>query len=375
MMKDFDEAVWRAALGLLCLLTTALPVLTEAGPQPQDRSPETLFARALIAKGADYTAARDSVIDTGTRAQSYLREVAKSGKSDQERVLAQVLLARIGREAGFRKLETEFHRKVVAWSRTRPPGAPLGWTFDPVSRGIMLQDEVGRAVEQAHPDWSQESELHKALLAYCLGLSVERTAELSPFLLEVLLKGWWGAPTTPGPGAGDGQADLHRYPAADLLGKLKEQRAFPILLALFRSRTEDECMRAHAALGLGYLGDPRALPDLRDAFLAGAKQVSPDIWGNEVARRGYLLGELVREIRRPSAAKAGASLLEFRGPKAVSAWVEWLKSEDTHRRLLAVAFLGEIGGNAAMAPLREAAAADADEDVRRAAQAAIRRGR
>jgi HEAT repeat protein len=223
--------------------------------------------------------------------------------------------------------------------------------------------------------WDQHPREKEIWREYRARLTLEKTDELPLFLLEVLLKGWWGP--VPGDWEAPGWGDVHRYQAVILLGKLKEKRAYEPLLALFQDEKQNEFLRAHAARGLGLLGDPRALPPLREAFLAGAKQVPPEVWQSERARVGLLVYDLINNLIRGIApnwivAEAGLALKQMRGPEAVTAWGEWLKSEDPQRRLLAVDFLREIGDASALPALKEAAANDQNTQVREAAEAAVR---
>ncbi len=177
-----------------------------------------LFA-AIGAKGQDYRRFRDGLLARGAAIRPVLADIAKNGKSWQERVMAGIVLER--------STQPERTRAVVDW-----------WAHTGVYRATS----------------ENLAKLGRALAKQCEG---------TPMLL--VEKIWKGNELRKkgAPGPHDGAW------AADALGWLSESRAVGPLILVLEAEYKDtaELFRvATAARALGKLGDGRAVPSLCRVF-------------------------------------------------------------------------------------------------------------
>ena len=155
------------------------------------------------------------------------------------------------------------------------------------------------------------------------------------------------------------EADLRRqvvsdrYLAALLLGDLRSTAAVPALIAA----TRDSTINYRAAMSLGEVGDPSALPALREMIERFPEQKTwagyalaalGDTQGFEVLKDALLDPQWVR--RREAIWALGKTL----DPEAVPILLPSLRDEHANVRVAAAQELGKIGDPSAVASLRMA---------------------
>jgi HEAT repeat protein len=151
------------------------------------------------------------------------------------------------------------------------------------------------------------------------------------------------------------QVVADRYFAALLLGDLRSEAAVPALIAA----TRDSTINYQAAISLGEIGDPSALPALREMIERFPEQKT---WaGYALAALGDARGFEILEdaladqewVRRREAIWALGKTLD---PQAVPILVPSLRDEHANVRVAAAQELGKIGHPSALPSLRVALA-------------------
>ena len=144
------------------------------------------------------------------------------------------------------------------------------------------------------------------------------------------------------------------------LGSLKDKAAVDALMAIVKNTDEDQIRRLYAADALGKIGDPKALPVLRDMF-AEKEALVRQYAASALARFGLeeVFDSLIQALRDEDAKVREASanaLARSLTPAQAAAAVPVLsfKAENdpvAQVRIASVKALGEIGGDAAMKKL------------------------
>lgn len=182
-----------------------------------------LFA-AIGAEGQDYRRFRDGLLARGAAIRPVLADIAKNGKSWQERVMAGIVLERLA--------EPERIQAIIGW-----------WAH--AGRHRATSENLAK-----------------------LGRALAKECEGTPMLL--VEKIWKGNELR-----NQGVADPHDGAwAADALGWLSESRAVSPLILVLDAQYDDTAQLfrvATAARALGKLGDGRAVPALCRVFALYSK--------------------------------------------------------------------------------------------------------
>ncbi len=165
-----------------------------------------------------------------------------------------------------------------------------------------------------------------------------------------------------------------------VLGELRHAPAYDELAAIVGDRSQEKTWRMYAAESLGRLGDPRAVPLLRELFaeddaLLRAHAASALGRFNEPGVN-ELLEQSLKDSNWRVRSTGIKALAERREKSAVPILVYKARRDPVPRvRLDAIAALGEIGTGEAMDTLRELyASAGASQDIRLAALEALLEG-
>lgn len=254
---------------------------------------EGLFTEAVNNTGRLYAESRDELMDNGLEAVKFLKQKVSSGSSEQERWLAEIILARAENPVQFREVEKSFHEKVMVliyvdpWPKPRymVPGAgprrkgrQLRLLDDPLPHGSMraLEEEVSLGYATAirnHDEFVRIS--NSPLWVHLAG--------------EIFLKGWtapsdvlwqpppprksrsdrYEPPTATGllalvPGGAALEQDDYVMCAMGLLGRLGERRTGPKMLDIMKEKKQNITYRMVAIYALSHLHYEPALPVLLD---------------------------------------------------------------------------------------------------------------
>lgn len=283
-----------AALKTTCVRTVALLLvpLTLAGcavngQKRQMAMFEELFTKAVNNSGQVYAESRDELMDNGLEAVEFLKPKGASGSSEQERWLAEIILARAENPVQFREMEKSFHEKVMVLIYVDPWGKPR-WDPDPGPRHegrLLLPDDP--LPFQSHRTLEEEEGISRAatIRSYYEFVRISKLPLWGHLASEILLKGWtvpadvlWQAPppqksrsgkyeppTATGPlalvpgGAALEQDDYVIY-AMELLGSLGERRTGQKMLDILKDETQNSARRLYATRALGRLHYEAALP-------------------------------------------------------------------------------------------------------------------
>lgn len=156
--------------------------------------------------------------------------------------------------------------------------------------------------------------------------------------------------------------------AAHHLGQLRDSSALEPLVRYLRASHDSEYAHAGAAISLGRLGDPAAVPALKQALQDGREAVRQ--WSAEALGRlgaADAVGALIGALDDPSEqvrAQAARALGRLGSRQAVGPLLDRLGEEAPLVRVQAAAALGALGDALACEGLLEAAAAGEREEVR-----------
>ena len=157
--------------------------------------------------------------------------------------------------------------------------------------------------------------------------------------------------------------------AAELLGRVGNARAVPVLLETVRStRTEDADVREIALRALARIADPRAVPPLAQAFSAAPVWLAPRL-ADILSRHGDpaiepMIAILRRPESSPSRAWAASVLGELRAERAFPLLVDALGDPDEEVRGKSATALGRLGDPRAVPHLLQDLLADPAPFVR-----------
>lgn len=256
---------------------------------------KVLFSRARSTVGTEYAALRKQMLDSDGIAD-FLRATQRSSTDPTDALLAEILRLRIASRNDILKLEQEFHEKVFRVyhdvpSVSHPPQGAIV-TLD----GLLVPGEKTpfdlepKRIEISWGGYAKQAPAHFE------SLRIKQSPLWGPFCLEILLKGWvperkWKdpvgrfsppydpqAPVTepkglgiaPGPlpgtppAFGPSRVKAHEYKcqAMNLMGKLGEQRACPVLFEILSDKAALSIHRATAGIALGRLEHKPSLPVL-----------------------------------------------------------------------------------------------------------------
>lgn len=250
---------------------------------------EGLFTKSVNNTGHVYTESRDELMDNGLEAVKFLKQKVSSGSSEQERWLAEIILARAENPVQFREVEKSFHEKLMAcvyvdfWPKRRSmvPGTRrryLPLPDDPLPFGSM------RALEE-----SMSLDYATAIRNHHEFVRISKSPLWGHLTGEIFLKGWtvpsdflwqpppprksrsdrYEPPTATGmlalvPGGAALEQDDYIMCAMSLLGRLGERRAGPKMLNIMKDMNQNDTYRMFATRALGWLHYEPALPVLLD---------------------------------------------------------------------------------------------------------------
>jgi len=250
---------------------------------------EGLFTKAVNNTGQVYTESRDELQDNGLEAVKFLKQKVSSGSSEQERWLAEIILARAENPVQFRETEKSFHEKVMVLIYVDPWPKPR-WDPDPGPRheGQLL---LTGAPLPFHSNKSLEEEegISRAatIRSYYEFVRISKSPLWRYLAGEIFLKGrtapsdvlWqpppprksrsdrYEPPTATGllalvpAGAALEQDDYVIY-AMGLLGRLGERRAGPKILDIMKNKNQNIAYHMAAIYALSHLHYEPALPVL-----------------------------------------------------------------------------------------------------------------
>ena len=156
---------------------------------------EELFARARDNTAQVYAEARDELLAQGAPAIEFLEKKVRSRAPEQERWLAEIMLARAKEPAEFRDLELSFHKKVlvaryanpVTLSRRRVRIPARGMSLSLHSEVPCADKEHWERITSAAPGGSLDAKLQKEFYEF---LQLSDSPLWKPLASEILLKGW-----------------------------------------------------------------------------------------------------------------------------------------------------------------------------------------
>ncbi|MHC4423447.1 MAG: HEAT repeat domain-containing protein [Planctomycetota bacterium] len=215
---------------------------------------DALFVKARDNTGEVYAEARDELLANGVSAIVFLERKVSSRASEQERWLAEIMLARATKPSEFKELEKSFENKVLMakyndphyfMKRHRPVPAR--------GRALFLATEVPPPLEKKRLE-EREKRLGKHLAEiykkFWEGLQISDSPLWKELASEVLLKGWpeQASGGTPPSRTGrlatvahGGTVVLNEgdyiYQAMVLVGKLGEKRAGVRVLEVLREES------------------------------------------------------------------------------------------------------------------------------------------
>ena len=242
---------------------------------------EELFAQAVSSTGETYVKVRNELLGQGPPAVAFLREKAGSEAPEEDRWLAEIMLARAEHPDEMRALEQDLHDKVLAakWEESWPllHYRERSWRRLPLA-GEPPPDVVYYPWEEPKPKWARKepspqassredmserrSSFDERWRRYWESIRISDSPLWRPLLGEILLKGWIGSVSR-----GNLAEEDYVYQAVCVLGSMEERRAAPRILEVLQDPKQDPHMRAGAAGVLPGLGHPKTL----DAFLALAE--------------------------------------------------------------------------------------------------------
>lgn len=254
---------------------------------------EELFTKAVNNTGQVYAESRDELMDNGLEAVKFLKQKGSSGSSEQERWLAEIMLARAENPVQFREMEKLFHEKLMVRIYIDPWPKPRSWGPDtgPRRKGgqLPLPDDplpLGsrRALEETVP-----LGYATAIRNHYEFVRISKSPLWVHLAGEIFLKGWtapsdvlWQPPppkknrsgkyepsTATGllalvPGGAALEQDDYVVCAMDLLGRLGERRAGAKMLDILKDKNQNNTYCMVAIYALGWLHYEPALPTLLD---------------------------------------------------------------------------------------------------------------
>lgn len=233
---------------------------------------ESLFAKSLGSTEIQYAQFRSAILTRSDQADAFLQQKAKSGATEAEKTLAEILLSRLGHGEEFERLEQEFHEKVwnlkftIDWVRHAPPNR----------NDIRFEGRCGLVTAEEFALWRIGLNTARQMV----NRSPERIERISlsdsvywkPFIEELLMKGWCPTGTISDPQRkptivlppNEIQVELQDYilQAVVLAGKMKLQRTAGRLREMLQDQGSAVDIRACAAVSLGRLSHEQSLPVL-----------------------------------------------------------------------------------------------------------------
>ena len=210
------------SLSMLFFLSAARSMAEDV---PDIRTPEALFDRARKTIGREYRVTRDDLLALGQPASEFLEARFSDAKAvASDRWLASILLDRSKRPEEYARLGPIFAEKV----RAAEFGGPRITASGRAPKGLLFEPGYEVPLPAGPRPWAKEFEEWRRSLV------LPDSESWSPFLGEILLKGWIvdetrkpeiherDVPTT----------DDYRRQAIHLLGRLDERRAGPALLEI-----------------------------------------------------------------------------------------------------------------------------------------------
>lgn len=273
----------------LLLLPFALAGCALNGQKRKTAMFEELFTKVVNNTGQLYTESRDELMDNGPEVVKFLKQKVSSGSSEQERWLAEIILARAENPVQFQETEKSFHEKVMVLIYVDPWPKPV-WNPDPGPRRegqLLLPDDPlpfqsNRSLEEA-VGISRAATIR----SYYEFVRISKSPLWGHLAGEIFLKGWttpsdvlwqpppprksrsdrYESPTATGmlalvPGGAALEQDDYVIYAMGLLGRLGERRAGPKMLDIMKDKNQNNTYRMVATRALGWLHYEAALPVL-----------------------------------------------------------------------------------------------------------------
>lgn len=173
--------------------------------------------------------------------------------------------------------------------------------------------------------------------------------------------------------AGSDRSDELRTLIASALGKKRDHAALPLLIE-FLANDSSPKVRSRAARSLGEIGNPDAIPALRNALFSGDDEVASEA-GLAAKKVGNpeAVKTLIEALSQTNVFARRAAAVQFKNlsePSALPALLITLKDSDPVVRRLSASALGNLGDPSAKRPLVNALEDDASA-VRCAALAGL----
>lgn len=275
---------------------------------------DVLLGRCANQRGADYVAARDALRNAGSEVVPWLTEQA-SNTDWHVRVAAEIVRfwrADAGHAADILELATT---GVPADDPFKPIAGKLSSARRATGLASFDRDIVPRLIEIVT---KEEPDTDAAVGPAVMALSQLRDPRAIPALLEAV----------------KGEATLRPAIALSALGEMRASEAGDVALAALTTSSNAAGLRSVAAAVLGQLADPRGAP----AMLAAATNPREDA------------------MVRLSATRALGTLGDTIGSAGVAALAALARGTDERIALAAVEALRGVGGQPAIAALRDVGA-------------------
>jgi hypothetical protein len=226
---------------------------------------EELFIKAKDNMGQVYAEARNDLLAEGPEAVKFLEQKISSDEPEQERWLAEIMLARAKEPNAFKELEQSFHRKALAAKYSCPYYVFRRDRSVPPRGSVLLLPGEAQSLKKENLEQPNDF-LDEFDAKFFDFIEISDSPLWKPLASEILLKGWtvpagslwqppiqessrkekhepsatteaWLLPSLWTPGSVL-EEEEYIYQAMVLVGKLGEKRAGALVLGILQNRIQ-----------------------------------------------------------------------------------------------------------------------------------------